>query len=116
MRSPFLTLTIPLILAACGDSLSSPPNDASTDQKVADDASNADASGSDASTKDSSTADSSSVDSSVPYEAGSLDMCNPNDPSSCSKGLKCCSEPTHKQPPSAFICVTPLNGVCPQLP
>lgn len=35
----------------------------------------------------------------------------------CNAGLKCCSEPTHMQPPSHDICVTPqMDGTCPQFP
>ncbi len=53
----------------------------------------------------------------IPYEAGALDECNPNVANSCGAGKKCCSEPTHKDPPSAYVCVTPTgNGTCPLLP
>jgi hypothetical protein len=35
----------------------------------------------------------------------------------CGASLKCCSEPTHMQPPSRDICVTPqMDGTCPQFP
>jgi hypothetical protein len=35
----------------------------------------------------------------------------------CGAGLKCCSEPSHMQPPSHDICVTPqMDGTCPQFP
>lgn len=100
-----------VICAACGDSTSTNPIDASLDHSSTAD------SGSDGSAKDSSSnGDSSTVDSSIPYEAGSLDMCNPNDPSTCGQGQKCCSEPTHKMPPSAYICVTPNGSACPMFP
>lgn len=35
----------------------------------------------------------------------------------CGPGLKCCSEPTHMQPPTHDICVPPQqNGTCPLYP
>jgi hypothetical protein len=35
----------------------------------------------------------------------------------CGDSLKCCSEPTHTQPPTHDICVMPqMDGTCPQFP
>ncbi len=43
-------------------------------------------------------------------------ICDPQD-DKCATGLKCCSEPTHMQPPSQNICVTPqTDGTCPMFP
>lgn len=100
-------------MLACGGTTSTPPVDASTDQ-----GSQGDAAGSDASTtQDSGAGDSSSGDGSTGFEAGSLDQCNPNVANSCPLGKKCCSEPTHQTPPSAYVCVSPTsNGGCPALP
>jgi len=118
MRSSWLIL-LPLsfVTAACGDTTSTPPIDASPDQAVTSDAAT-DGSTADGSVKqDGATPDATSDDSSIPYEAGSLDQCNPNVPSSCAQGKKCCSEPTHQVPMSAYVCVTPNgNGTCPALP
>lgn len=116
MRSTWLIL-LSFAAAACGDTTTTPPVDASADQAVASDAA-ADGSTGDGSVKpDSAIADSAVDDSSIPYEAGSLDQCNPNVSSSCAQGKKCCSEPTHQIPMSAYVCVTPNgNGTCPALP
>lgn len=114
MRATFLALLVSTVCIACGDTTTSnPPVDASfDDQKTTSDGSTPDASIADASQPDGAKGDSS-----IPYEAGSLDQCNPNDPSSCGVGLKCCSEPTHKMPPSAYICAPPTtNGTCPMYP
>jgi len=119
MRSTWLIL-LPLffVTAACGDTTSTPPIDASPDQAVTSDGSTPDGSKPDSSViPDAAVADSAADDSSIPYEAGSLDQCNPNVPSSCVQGKKCCSEPTHQVPMSAYVCVTPTgNGTCPMLP
>lgn len=113
MRRLLLGL-LALPLAACAGTTSTPPADASTDQ-VAQDGSSADAS-SDGSALQDAALDAGS-DASIPYEAGSLDQCNPNAPASCTVGKKCCSEPTHQNPPSAYVCVTPMgNGMCPLQP
>jgi hypothetical protein len=49
-------------------------------------------------------------------EAGQGQMCDiQND--NCGPGLKCCTEPTHMQPPTHDICVPPeSNGTCPKYP
>lgn len=110
----FLTLALAFALVACGDSTTSTlPLDASSDQSATGDSAGSDGSASDGARDSSSDA---MADASVPYEAGALDMCNPNDPTSCGSNQKCCSEPTHKMPPSAYICVTPNNGACPMFP
>jgi hypothetical protein len=113
----FSSFALCLSLAACGDSTTSTSAlDASNDQGTTGDSAGSDGAVPDGGSKDSSPSDSSMTDSSIPYEAGALDMCNPNDPTSCGQGQKCCSEPTHKMPPSAYICVTPNNGACPMFP
>lgn len=115
MRSSWLLL-LAFLTAACGDTTSTPPIDASPDQGVTSDAA-ADGSTADGSVKPDGAADATVDDASIPYEAGSLDQCNPNVPSSCAQGKKCCSEPTHQVPMSAYVCVTPNgNGTCPALP
>ena len=74
-----------------------------------------DSSGGDSSAGDSSIGDSGSADT-AKGEAGQGDMCDlQND--MCGAGLKCCSEPTHMQPPTHNICVPPTsNGTCPMYP
>ncbi len=44
------------------------------------------------------------------------DTCDLNN-DQCGSGLKCCSEPTHMNPPTHDICVPPdSNGTCPAYP
>jgi hypothetical protein len=117
MRSTWLILPLFFAASACGGTTSTPPIDASSDQAATGDAANDGSTGDGSVKQDGATADSSTDDSSIPYEAGSLDQCNPNVPSSCAQGKKCCSEPTHQVPMSAYMCVTPPgNGGCPALP
>lgn len=110
MRNLILPLLLPL-LGACAGTGPLPGSDASTnDGSSSNDSSTNDSSSNDGAAKD-ATADA------IPYEAGSLDQCNPNDPNACVDGKKCCSEPTHQTPPSAYMCVTPTGGGgCPALP
>jgi hypothetical protein len=54
-----------------------------------------------------------SVDGGLLGSGATCDLSNDQ----CAAGLKCCSEPTHMQPPSHDICVTPqMDGTCPQFP
>ena len=105
-------LAVPFLAVACAGTVTGPTGDASTDQSVNDSSTTTDGS-----VKQDAATDSGTADSTIPYDAGTLDQCNPNIPTSCPEGKKCCSEPTHQNPPSAYVCVTPSSGgICPQQP
>ncbi|CAN5655174.1 hypothetical protein BH09MYX1_BH09MYX1_03040 [soil metagenome] len=102
---------MPFLLVACAGTISGPSGDASADQSLSD------ATPSDGSVRQDGASDSGSADSTIAFEAGSLDQCDPNVSLSCPEGKKCCSEPTHQNPPTAYVCVTPSGGgLCPQQP
>ena len=123
-----------LALAQCGSSSSgNTAVDASTDRSVESDGSSQDdsaAAGDGSSQNDGSAAPDVGVDDSGGDSGGGSDAgtgtgtgdanqtpCDPNDPSTCAKGDKCCSEPTHMNPPSVYECVPPeANGACPMYP
>jgi hypothetical protein len=111
-----LTYLIFAALTACGSS--------STDNTTVD-ASSDHASGGDGSSQDdgSTSQDGSMADSSNVGDSGTgsgdADQlpCDPNNPATCATGHKCCSEPTHKTPPTIYECVPPqANGSCPMYP
>jgi hypothetical protein len=121
-------------LAHCGSSSSgSTAVDASTDVGVGSDGSSQDDSAAaqdGSSPDDGSTVPDVSVADSGGDSGGGSDSgtatgtgdanqtpCDPNDPSTCATGDKCCSEPTHMNPPSVYECVPPeANGACPMNP
>jgi len=124
-----------LALTHCGSSSSgSTAADASTDGSVGSDGSSQDdsaAAGDGSSPDDGATvADVSVADSGGGDSGGGSDSgtgtgtgdanqtpCDPNDPSTCATGAKCCSEPTHMNPPTVYECVPPeANGACPMYP
>ena len=112
----FPLLALPIALLHCGSSNEDDvyiPSDAAADRSdgSSDGASNPDGSSNDSSANDSS----NGGDSSFMDDAGNT--CDPNDSTTCPMGKKCCSEPTHKMPPTIYECVTPTSGgTCPLLP
>jgi hypothetical protein len=107
-----------IVFAGCGDTstTSNPDASSSTDGSTSSDGnSNNDGSGGqDGAPNDSANDLGSGGDS--PDETGA-GPCNPNDPSTCPNGKKCCSEPTHTNPPSVYECVMPNpDGSCPLYP
>ena len=118
MRSNFLApCVLALVLCHCGSSGGGDDTavDASGDRTSPADGAQSDGSNADGAVSDSSADDSSWIGDSQPDDAGNL--CDPNNPKSCPLNMKCCSEPTHKMPPSIYECVTPgTNGTCPLFP
>ncbi len=104
-----------VLVVACGSSTTT-DGDGGTDGAISNDATNNDAAnGSDAA----SNGDGSNPnDSSTPSDAGVGTPCDPQNSVCASKGLLCCSEPTHGGDAglTAFVCEQPVNNGCPKLP
>lgn len=111
------------ILCACGTTAADDTAvDAATDHATSGDASG-DSGGRDGASNDGAM----NGDGAMGGDAGDMDanmsgdalpgQCNPADPTSCPSPKICCQEPTHMpMMPTAYLCETPMMGMCPLLP